>query len=187
MRGALLGLALTALVCRSTHAQQRVLPDTTITATSIGGVRVCQPLDSVAALYPDAQDTMLFSGGGVRWPGKVVGLGKGTWLFVEASYVDRSRVWRISTTSPAFTTANGLRVGSTTGDVRATRERMVFTFPAGGLVVRLPGAGISFEVDDSSAARVARAGGAQGSPLAALGRSARLTRIMISASCRRGR
>ncbi len=187
MRRALLVAALAAASAPGARAQGRILPDTTITASGLGGVRVCQPLDSVAALYPDAQDTMLFAGGGVRWPGKVAGLGKGTWLFVEASYVDRTRVWRISTNSPAYATANGLRVGSTLRDVLAARERMVFSFPAGVLVARLIPAGVSFEVDDSSAARVYRTPGGQADPLGILGRSARIKRIIVSGSCRRGR
>ena len=47
------------------------LPDSALTGGAIGGVRVCQPLDSVNALYPAARDTMPFgvatgSGGRAR-------------------------------------------------------------------------------------------------------------------------
>jgi hypothetical protein len=41
-------------------------------------VLVCQPLDSVNALYPTARDTMPVGvGNGIRWPGKIVKLGEG--------------------------------------------------------------------------------------------------------------
>ena len=145
---------LVAALSGATARAQVSVPDSTLTGSSIGGVRICQPLDSVNALYPAVQDTMLFGvGSGIRWPGKVVKLGEGRRLFVEASFVDRTRVWRISTTSPAFVTASGLRVGSSFADVLAARERMSFTFPEGVPLVRLAGEGISFQVDDSSAAR----------------------------------
>ncbi len=162
--------------------------DTSITGGSIGGIRVCQPLDSVNALYPDARDTMLFSvQGGMRWPGKVVALPAGGHLFVEASYLDRSSVWRISTTSPAYAAANGLHVGSRVADVLAAGERMTFTFPEGYILAHLTRARFAFEVDDSSTARFHRRWGGRGSPLSALDRSARIKRIIVSGSCRPGR
>jgi len=187
MRRVALVASLAAVLAGPARAQVSV-PDTTLTGTAIGGVRICQPLDSVNALYPAVRDTMLFGvGSGIRWPAKVVKVGEGQWLFVEASFVDRTRVWRISTTSPAFVTAGGLRVGSSFADVLAARERMSFTFPEGVPVVRLPREGISFQVDDSSAARFSRAWGGQGSPRAAMPGSARIVRIVVSGRCRGGR
>ncbi len=162
--------------------------DTAISSGSIGGVRVCQPLDSVNVLYPAARDTMLFSTqGGMRWPGKIVALPAGGHLFVEASYLDRSSVWRISTTSPVFAAANGLRVGSSVADVLRAGERMTFTFPQGYILAHLTKARFAFEVDDSSTARFHRRWGGRGSPLLALDRSARIKRIIVSGGCRPGR
>ena len=188
MRRVVLVTSLAAALSSAAARAQVSVPDSALTGAAIGGVRVCQPLDSVNALYPAAQDTMLFGvGSGIRWPGKVAKLGEGQWLFVEASFVDRTRVWRISTTSPAFVTASGLRVGSSVADVLAARERMTFTFPEGVPVVRLSKEGISFQVDDSSAARFSRTWSGQGSPRAALPLSARIKRIIVSGRCRGGR
>ncbi|MGA2383868.1 MAG: hypothetical protein ABSG61_10610 [Gemmatimonadales bacterium] len=188
MRRVVLVTSLAAMLSGAARAQVGPPADSTLTSIAIGGVRVCQPLDSVNVLYPEARDTMLFGvGSGIRWPGKIVTLGKGQWLFVEASFVDRARVWRITTTSPAFVTASGLRVGSSFADVLATRERMTFSFPEGRLLVGLPTERISFQVDDSSAARFSRNWGGQASPRAAMPASARIQRILVSGSCRRGR
>jgi hypothetical protein len=187
MRRAALLASLAAVLSGPARAQVAV-PDSGLTGGAIGGVRICQPLDSLDALYPSARDTMLFGvGSGIRWPGKIVKLGEGQWLFVEASFVDRTRVWRISTTSPAFVTVRGLRVGSPFADVLAARERMTFTFAEGVPVVHLPEEGISFQVDDSSAARFSRAWGGQGNPRAAMPGSARIKRIVVSGRCRGGR
>jgi hypothetical protein len=187
VRRVVLVTSFAAALSGAARAQVSV-PDSTLTGGAIGGVRVCQPLDSVNVLYPAARDTMLFGvGSGIRWPGKIVKLGEGQWLFVEASFVDRTRVWRISTTSPAFATPSGLRIGSSFADVLAARERMTFTFPEGVPVVRLPTEGISFQVDDGSAARFSRTWGGQGSPRGAMPGSARIKRIFVSGRCRRGR
>lgn len=170
------------------RAQAPAQADSGITGTSIARIRVCQPLDSVSAIYPDARDTMLFGeASGTRWPGKILSLGPGEHLFAEASWVDRSRVWRIRTNSPAFATANGLHVGSSIFDVLAAGERATFSFPEGYLVIHLPRARISFDVDDSSAARFYRRWGGRGSPLSALERSAKIKDIFVSGGCRRGR
>jgi hypothetical protein len=188
MRRVLLVASFAAALSGAAARAQVSVPDSTLTGAAIGGVRVCQPLDSVSALYPAARDTMLFGvGSGIRWPGKIVQLGVDQWLFVEASFVDRIRVWRITTTSPAFVTATGLRVGSSFADVLAARERTTFSFPEGVPLVRLPGEGISFQVDDSSAARFSRGWLGQGSPRAAMPGSARIQRIFVSGRCRGGR
>ena len=188
MHRVMLAVPLAAFLGAAVRARAIAQADFEITGTSIGGVRVCQPLDSVNALYANSQDTTFFGGAsGTRWPGKVITLGQGGRILVEASYVDRSRVWRISTTSSAFATASGLHVGSSIADVLATGERMTFRFPEGYLVAHLTRAGVSFEVDDSSAARFYRTWGGRGSPLSALDRSARIKRIFVSGGCRRGR
>jgi len=187
MRRVVLVTSFAVALSGAARAQVSV-PDSTLAAGAIGGVRVCQPLDSVNVLYPAAQDTMLFGvGSGIRWPGKIVSFGPGQWLFIEASFVDRTLVWRISTTSPAFVIANGLRVGSSFADVLAAGERMTFTFPEGVPLVRLSKEGISFQVDDSSAARFGSTWGGRGSPRAAMPGSARIKRIVVSGRCRGGR
>ncbi len=187
MRRAWLALPLAALLTPAPRAQVAPPADSLITATSVGRVRVCQPLDSVGAEYPSAQDTMLFGPGGVRWPGKIVPIGPAGRLFIEASYVDRSRVWRITTTSPSFATASGLKVGSTLAAVLALRDRLTFQFPSGYLVARMTKARISFQVDDSSASRFYRTWGGRGNPLQSLDRSARIKLITVSGSCRQSR
>ncbi len=165
----------------------RAQADLLITGTAIGGVRVCQPLDSVNALYREAADTMLFGGASeTRWPGKVVELRQKGYLFAQASWVDRSRVWRVSTTSQAFATAEGLRVGSTVADVLAARQRMVFRFPQGALIARLSPSGIFIALDDSAAARFYARYPGRGSALPYLERTARIKEISVAGSCRRG-
>ena len=165
----------------------RAQPDPVITGTAIGGIHVCQPLDSVTALYREAADTMLFGGASeTRWPGKVVELQQKGLLFAEASWVDRTRVWRVTTTSAAFATADGLRVGSTVADVLAARERLAFRFPQGSLIARLSPSGIFVVFDSASAARFYAAYPGQGNPLRFLERTARITQIYVAGGCRRG-
>jgi hypothetical protein len=159
-----------------------------ITPTSIGGIRVCEPLDSVAMTYPEARDTMIFGGvSQTRWPAKIISIGAGEWLTAEASWVDDTRVWRLSTNSPGQATAFGLRVGSSIADVVAAGERLTFGFPPGRLVARLLDARLVAELDDSSAARFYRRWSARGDPLRFVDRSARITLITISGSCPRRR
>ena len=163
----------------------RAQPDPVITGTAIGGVRICQPLDSVSVLYRGAVDTMLFGGASeTRWPGKYVELQQKGYLFAEASWVDRTRVWRVSTNSAAFATAGGLRVGATVAEVLAARERMAFRFPQGSLIARLSPSGIFVTIDSVSAARFYAAWPGQGNPLRFLERTARITEISVAGGCR---
>src|SRR6266571_4684203 len=106
MRHLALGTLLLAVTTTMAAAQR----DSTISVQGIGGVRLCQPLSAVPDRFPLARDTVMESEG-VRWPAKVVPLSGGWEIVFEASWIDTSHVWHISTNRPRYRGASELWQG----------------------------------------------------------------------------
>ncbi len=152
------GLVLAALIvavsssCRA-QSVDRPTPDAVISGDGLASVRVCARLDSVAAVYPDARDTLL-SSEGESWPGKAVSLGDGLVVF-EASWSDREHVWGIHVTSTAVSTRRGYRVGTPIAALLQAGEVLTPGVSEGMLTIRLESEQIDFDIDSVSNAAFA--------------------------------
>ena len=180
IRLGMIGAALAAVLARPSRAQS----DSSITVQGLAGVHLCDSLVTISRLYPTARDTSLRGEDGqTSWPGKVVTSSDGSRLLFEASWIDHRRVWRLSTTSSAYRTRSGLRVGSTVADVARTGQRLRLEFPEGVLVIALRSDSVAFEVDPRSAASFYRRFKGQGDPLRVLDQAAQVHEIFVSGGC----
>src|SRR6266481_5129672 len=93
-----LGWAILVLNVLSSSAAAQL--DSTISVHGLGGISLCESLTSVLDRFPSARDTLLESEG-QKWPAKEVPLGNYRIRF-EASWIDPTHIWRISTTSPHY-------------------------------------------------------------------------------------
>src|SRR5215472_7184683 len=86
--------------------------DAIIGPRGIDPVTFCSPLQDLQKLFPKARSTVRGSED-QEWKAKIVGLGKGQWLLAEGSWLDSTRIWRLTTNSNRYVTINGIRVGDT--------------------------------------------------------------------------
>jgi hypothetical protein len=149
----------------------------------MAGIRLCSRLSAVNRRFPAARDTIYFGEGDSHWPGKVVPLRAGYVLWVEASWVDSARVWRITTNSPALRTLSGLRVGSTIRDARRSRDELEPGFAEGIPFFTLRPSDVLFSVDSASEARLVARYTERSDPLAIVGPSARIRNFTVAGRC----
>ena len=93
--------------CRSNQS----VNDYIIDSTRIGNIKICNNLSDINNFYSQVIDTTLSGDEDVSWLGKKIILSDSEWILVEASWIDSTRIWRISTNSSIFTTVNGFKVG----------------------------------------------------------------------------
>ena len=85
--------------------------DSLIDSSRIGKIQICWNLANLQYIYKNILDTILSGDEDVSWKGKIIRLSSDEWLLAESSWIDSSRIWRISTNSKYFVTINGYRVG----------------------------------------------------------------------------
>ena len=124
-----------------------------VTADRMGRVRSCALLADIRRAYPRSRDTLTpTEDPELHQAGVVVDLAPGERLLYVASWSDSSHAWTLSTTSPRFHTARGLHVGSRYAHVLSTGDSIEFEFPEGQVVATIIPEGVSFMVDERSAA-----------------------------------
>lgn len=96
---------------------------------------LCEPLKSASISFPAASDTTIASEG-VSWPAKFFVTTDGGVVTLESSWVDSSRIWHISTTSPQYS-VGGLQVGVTIADLERSGRQLSLTVPEGTLFVTI--------------------------------------------------
>jgi len=157
--------------------------DSTISVHGIGRVRLCQPLSSVRDLFPLARDTIMEEEE-LKWPAKIVPLHGNQRLVFEASWIDTSHVWRLSTSSPDYRTPHGYRVGMTLGYLRDKHEALRFGYAEGYIVVTIVSDQVDFLPDDSTARAFLRRSPRAFDSLEDLPRRARIKELFVSGDCR---
>jgi len=125
--------------------------DFIISASGVGGVRLCQPLSVVRDRFPTARDTVIQSESLEKWPAKIVHLTKGENVLFESSWIDTTHIWRASTNSLRYRTKRGYRVGTTLGVLHQRHERLRFSYAEGDIVITLVSENVDFMPDDSTA------------------------------------
>jgi hypothetical protein len=134
--------------CSGSGGQQT---DWTLTGDGFGHLAICTSLDAVDSAFRSARDTVLQSEG-AQWPAKIVRLGTGMVLF-ESSWLDRTRVWTITATSPDVRTSRGYHVGMPLSALKAAGESLAVKVPEGRLLLVLMRDRIALTIDSSSEKR----------------------------------
>jgi hypothetical protein len=174
-----LGWAILMLALSSASAAAQF--DSTISAQGIGGISLCQPLTAVRDRLPGTRDTLIESEG-QKWPAKVVPLARGGILF-EASWIDTTHVWRVTTTSPRYRTPHGYHVGMTLGDLLDRHEQLRFAYEEGYIVITLVSDQVDVLPDDATVREFLSRSPSAYDSLEALPRSARIKAVVVSGTC----
>ena len=152
-----------------------------LTDAGLGPARFCMPLSTAAASLGQAHDTLVESEE-VRWPAKIVSLPDGGRVFLESSWIDSTRLWRVSTTSPSVRTRAGTHVGMTISELPPASGPLSVTYPEGQWVLVLEGDN-AFALLDTATERGVYADTALLYPLERIPRTARIRELGVSRSC----
>ena len=156
-------------------------PELILTEAGLGPARFCMPLSVAAATLGQAHDT-IFESEEVSWPAKIVSLADGGRVFLESSWIDSTRVWRLSTNSPSVRTRAGTRVGMTLDELPAATGPLSVRYPEGRLILMLEGDN-TFALFDTATERGVYADTALLYPLERIPRTARIRELAVSRSC----
>ena len=148
--------------------------DSIVSATALAGIHLCEPLSGLTGRLPKLRDTTVESEG-TQWPGKLLRLNGGAQILFEASWADKSHIWRITTNSVRFRTSRGARVGMTVGALRDTGVRLRLEEEEGVAVLTDVSEGVSFTLEAAPGTT---------NSLDELPSSTRLRQLIITADCR---
>lgn len=175
---------LAAVSCESRPSNHPNAPRWTLTRQGLGAIRLCAPLDTVAAVHRDVRDT-LFEYGEDTWPGKVVRFDDGRAIFA-ASTVDRGSVWTISVSSPSVQTPKGYHPGQALSALVQAGESLTVAEPEGQLVLHVQSEDVYVFLDSLSEARYfARSNSSVAPSLSNVPSDAGLRELFVSRDCAR--
>lgn len=147
----------------------------------LGPLRLCASFRAVDSAF-SGKDTV-FESEEERWRGKVARYGGGTLTF-ESSWVDSTRVWRITASSPDVLTERGYHVGMTVRDLLAAKESLTVEMPEGIVFLLLESEGIGLALDTASQAQfVRRVDPGSASRIQIMSPDARIIEMTTSADC----
>ena len=122
--------------------------DYLIDSTKMGDIKLCDNISSIIKRYKTCTDT-IFSGDeeGVTWKGKKVVLSDNYWILIEASWIDSTKIWRISTNSPNYQTINGYRVGDSISKIKQNHDDISYYESETGFELKSKPISFGFSID----------------------------------------
>jgi len=92
----------------------------------VGNIELCDSLSKVCKLYKNIKDSIFVGDEDVTWIGKEILLSENEWIIVEASWIDSTRIWRITTNSPKYRTKNGYGVGDKMSKLKQSQNEISY-------------------------------------------------------------
>ncbi len=143
MRAITIVILAALLSCSSFKAND----DTAINSNGIGGIKLCDKISAILEKYPKAE-TINFEGDeGAVWKGYKIMLPDKKWILVETSWEDSTRISRLTTNSPKFTTINGYRVGDMISKLKENHENISYSESEMGFEVISKGLNFGFAIE----------------------------------------
>jgi hypothetical protein len=96
--------------------------DYVIDSTRMGDIKLCDKISKVVKKYTIDKHLRFEGDEGVSWPEERISLNNNEWVLIEASWVDTTRIWRISTNSSKYTTVNGYKIGDNIQKLKKNHE-----------------------------------------------------------------
>jgi hypothetical protein len=137
--------------CSSTSSQPN---DYLIDSTRLGNINLCKEIKELVGQFKSMKDTILEGDEeGVSWIGKKISLTPGEWILVEASWLDSTKICRISTNSKRYKTTNGYKIGDMVSKMKQNNENLSFyeSYPGFGLKSKQMNFGFTIEAAYSEA------------------------------------
>jgi hypothetical protein len=116
-------LFIIGLVSSSLSSKQN---DHVIDVHRMGDIRLCDNISEVAKRYKSVEKKSFEGDEGVSWTGKKVKLSDGEWILLEASWIDSTKIWRISTNSKKYITVNGFRIGDNVAKIKQNQDKISY-------------------------------------------------------------
>jgi hypothetical protein len=122
--------------------------DYVIDSKRVGDIKLCDNISSVINQYKTYKDTS-FSGDeeGVTWKGKKIALSDTKWILIEASWIDSTKIWRISTNADKYKTINGYRVGDKISKIKKNRDEISYYESEAGFELKSKLLNFGFSID----------------------------------------
>lgn len=96
--------------------------DFIIDSSRVGDIKLCDKISDIIKKYPNSI-AMEFEGDeGVTWKGQKILLAANEWILIEASWLDSTKIWRISTNSTKYSTVNGYKVGDKISKIKNNKD-----------------------------------------------------------------
>jgi hypothetical protein len=122
--------------------------DYIIDSTRIGDIKLCDNISSVLNRYKTYIDTSFTSDEeGVTWIGKKILLSDNYWILIESSWIDSTKIWRISTNSPKYQTINGYQIGDMVSKIKANHDDISFYESEAGFELKSKMISFGFSID----------------------------------------
>jgi hypothetical protein len=113
--------------CDFSRTNRSPVNDFIIDSTRIGEIRICNKISELSELFKSTSDTTLEGDEEVSWKGKLINLPDDEWILVEASWIDSTSIWRITTNSKKYTTINGYKVGDHINKIKLQQDKIEYS------------------------------------------------------------
>jgi len=70
------------------------------------------------------------------------------WILLEASWIDSSKIWRISTNSKKYTTENGYRIGDNVAKIKQNHDKISYDVSEQGFGIKSHLISFGFSIEE---------------------------------------
>jgi hypothetical protein len=100
--------------------------DYVVDSERMGDICLCDNISDVIKRFKSVENMTFEGDEGVPWIGKKIKLSEKEWISIEASCIDSTRIWRISTNSRKYVTTNGYRIGDKIAKIKQDHEEISY-------------------------------------------------------------
>ena len=122
--------------------------DHVIDVHRMGDIRLCDNISDVAKRFKFVENMSLEGDEGVSWTGKKIKLSDSEWILLEASWIDSSKIWRISTNSKKYTTENGYRIGDNVAKIKQNHDKISYDVSEQGFGIKSHLISFGFSIEE---------------------------------------
>ena len=124
--------------------------DYVIDSNRMGDIQLCDKISDIIKGYTNVKHMRFEGDEGESWPGEKIMLDKKEWILIEASWIDTTRIWRISTNSPKYTTVNGYKIGDKILKLKQNHEDISYYESEKGFSLNSESLSFGFSIDSKS-------------------------------------
>jgi hypothetical protein len=122
--------------------------DHVIDVHRMGDIRLCDNISDVAKQFKSIENLSFEGDEGVTWTGKKVKLSDKEWILLESSWIDSSKIWRISTNSTKYTTENGYRIGDNVAKIKQNHDEILYNESEQGFELKSHSIRFGFSIEE---------------------------------------